>query len=44
MAQLVVDGKLDPHVGDVVPLERAGDALAGVEAGHTRGKVVISVP
>lgn len=44
LAQLVVDGKLDPHVGDVVPLERAADALAGVEAGHTRGKVVISVP
>lgn len=41
---LVADGKLDPHVGDVVPLERAGEALAGVESGHTRGKVVISVP
>lgn len=44
VAQLVVDGKLDPHVGDVVPLEHAADALAGVESGHTRGKVVISVP
>lgn len=43
LAQLVVDGKLDPHVGDVVPLERAGEALAAVEAGHARGKVVVSV-
>ncbi len=43
IAQLVADGKLDPHVGDVVPLERAGEALAGVEAGHTRGKIVIEV-
>jgi len=41
---LVADGKLDPHVGDVVPLERAAEALASVETGHARGKVVISVP
>ena len=41
---LVADGKLDPHVGDVVPLERAGQALASVETGHARGKMVISVP
>lgn len=43
LAQLVVDGKLDPHVGDVIPLERAGDALAAVESGHSRGKVAIEV-
>lgn len=41
---LVADGNLDPHVGDVVPLERAAEALAAVETGHARGKVVISVP
>lgn len=40
---LVADGKLDPHVSDVVPLERAGEALASVESGHTRGKIVIEV-
>lgn len=43
IVQLVADGKLDPHVSDVVPLERAGEALASVESGHTRGKVVITV-
>ncbi len=41
---LVADGKLDPHVTDVVPLDRAGEALATVETGHARGKVVVSVP
>ncbi len=41
---LVAEGKLDPHVSDVVPLDRAAEALASVESGHTRGKVVISVP
>ena len=44
IARLVSDGKLDPHVSDVVPLERAGEALASVETGHARGKIVISVP
>ena len=43
VARLVADGKLDPHVSDVVPLERAGDALHAVESGHARGKVVVSV-
>lgn len=43
VVQLVADGKLDPHVTDVVPLERAGEALAGVESGHARGKIVIEV-
>ena len=43
VAQLVATGKLDPHVSDVVPFERAGDALHAVESGHARGKVVIAV-
>lgn len=43
IVQLVADGKLDPHVSDVVPLERAGEALASVESGHARGKIVIEV-
>lgn len=41
---LVAEGKVDPHVSDIVPLENAAEALASVESGHTRGKVVISVP
>jgi len=44
IVRLVAEGKLDPHVSDVVPLDRAAEALASVESGHTRGKVVVSVP
>jgi NADPH2:quinone reductase len=40
---LVAEGKLDPHVEDVRPLSEAADALAAVEVGHARGKVVIEV-
>ena len=43
VAALIVDGKLDPHVEDIVPLDKAADALAGVEAGHAKGKIVIQV-
>ncbi len=43
VAQLVADGKLDPHVTDVVPFDKAADALAAVEVGHARGKIVIAV-
>lgn len=40
---LVAEGKLDPHVEDVRPLSEAAEALAAVEIGHARGKVVIEV-
>lgn len=40
---LVADGKLDPHVEDVRPLDEAADAVAAVEIGHARGKVVVEV-
>jgi NADPH2:quinone reductase len=43
VAQLVVSGRLDPHVTATYPLDRAAEALAAVEAGHTAGKVVIRV-
>jgi NADPH:quinone reductase-like Zn-dependent oxidoreductase len=43
VAAMVADGKLDPHVEDVLPLDRAADAIAAVEVGHAKGKVVISV-
>jgi NADPH:quinone reductase-like Zn-dependent oxidoreductase len=43
VATLVAEGKLDPHVEDVRPLEEAADAIAAVEIGHARGKVVIEV-
>jgi len=41
---LVAEGKLDPHVTDIVGLDRAGEALSSVESGHARGKVVVTVP
>ena len=40
---MVADGKLDPHVEDIRPFDEAAEALAAVEAGHARGKVVIQV-
>jgi NADPH:quinone reductase-like Zn-dependent oxidoreductase len=43
VAALVADGKLDPHVEDIRPLDEAADAIAAVEIGHARGKVVIHV-
>ncbi|MER6984914.1 zinc-binding dehydrogenase, partial [Streptomyces carpinensis] len=43
LADLVVRGDLDPHVTRTFPLERAGEALRGVEDGHARGKAVIEV-
>ncbi|GAA1996442.1 NADP-dependent oxidoreductase [Nakamurella flavida] len=43
LAQLVADGKLDPHVEDTFTLDQAAEALAGVEGGHSRGKIVITV-
>lgn len=43
LAALVADGKVDPHVVDVLPLDEAAAALAAVETGHSRGKVVLQV-
>jgi NADPH:quinone reductase-like Zn-dependent oxidoreductase len=43
VAGLVADGKLDPHVEDIRPLDDAAEAVAAVEAGHAKGKVVIEV-
>ncbi len=43
VAQLVVDGQLDPHVTRTFPLDQAGEALRTIEEGHARGKIVIEV-
>jgi NADPH:quinone reductase-like Zn-dependent oxidoreductase len=43
IGQLVADGKLNPHAVDVVPFDKAADAINGVESGHARGKVVIEI-
>ena len=44
LADLVAAGELRPHVEEVFPLERAADAHERIEAGHVRGKLVLSVP
>jgi NADPH:quinone reductase-like Zn-dependent oxidoreductase len=43
VARLVADGTLKPFVTEVFPLDRVGEALALVEAGHATGKVVVEV-
>lgn len=43
LARLIEDGKLDPHVEDVLSLDEAPAAVAAVETGHPRGKVVVQV-
>jgi NADPH2:quinone reductase len=44
LANLVADGKLDPHVSDVVDFADAATAIAAVESGHAAGKVVLAMP
>lgn len=41
VTDLVRRGIVDPHVVATVPLARAAEALAEVESGHARGKIVI---
>ena len=43
VAAMVADGKLDPHVEDIISLDDAADAVAAVEVGHAKGKVVIQI-
>lgn len=43
LGKLVAEGKLDPHVNDVVEFDDAPQAIASVESGHSLGKVVIRV-
>jgi NADPH:quinone reductase-like Zn-dependent oxidoreductase len=42
IARLVAEGKLDPHVNEVLSFDDAVQAMAAVESGHALGKVVIS--
>jgi NADPH:quinone reductase-like Zn-dependent oxidoreductase len=43
VAQLVVQGVLNPFVTNTFPLDQAAQALRLVEDGHAQGKVVIEV-
>jgi len=43
IATLAASGKVKPHVAKTFPLEKAAEALATVERGGSRGKIVLSV-
>ncbi|WP_344345552.1 zinc-binding dehydrogenase, partial [Kitasatospora putterlickiae] len=43
LAELVAAGELDPHIVSRYPLARAAEAIALVESGHARGKVVLDI-
>ncbi|MFJ3218975.1 NADP-dependent oxidoreductase [Kitasatospora sp. NPDC086801] len=43
LASLVATGELDPYITGRYPLAHAAEALALVESGHARGKVVLEV-
>jgi NADPH:quinone reductase-like Zn-dependent oxidoreductase len=42
LAELVEAGRLRPHVEHVLPLEQAAKAHELIEAGHTKGKIVLT--
>jgi NADPH:quinone reductase-like Zn-dependent oxidoreductase len=43
LRELLEAGKMTSVVDDVFPLERVGDALEHMGAGHPRGKIVVTV-
>jgi len=43
ITSLIESGVIRPVVDKVFPFEKTGDALAYVETGHAKGKVVITV-
>ena len=43
LADLLATGQVTPVIDRTYPLDEAADALRYVAAGHTRGKVVITV-
>ena len=43
VARLAAEGKLDPHVTEIVPFDQAAVAIASVESGHPLGKVVLRI-
>lgn len=43
LTRLVDAGSLRPHIAEVVPFEKAAEALAKVAGRHTRGKIVVQI-
>jgi NADPH:quinone reductase-like Zn-dependent oxidoreductase len=43
LAELIEAGQLTPSIGATYPLDHASDAMRDLQAGHARGKLVITV-
>jgi NADPH:quinone reductase-like Zn-dependent oxidoreductase len=43
LRELIEAGKLTPRIGGSYPLGEAAEAMRALEAGNTRGKIVITV-
>lgn len=43
-AALIDQGLLKPHIAHELPLQRASEAHRLIEAGHTTGKIVLTIP
>jgi NADPH:quinone reductase-like Zn-dependent oxidoreductase len=43
LAQLIETGQLTPTIDKTYPLDQAPDAMRHLQAGHARGKIVITV-
>ncbi len=43
LRELIQDGKVRPVIDGTYPLSRMSEAMAHLETGHARGKVVIAV-
>ena len=43
LAELIEAGDITPVIGGTYPLQQAPDAMRSLEAGHARGKLVITV-
>jgi NADPH:quinone reductase-like Zn-dependent oxidoreductase len=43
LRDLIQEGKVRPVIDEVYPLSRMSEAMAHLETGHARGKVVIAV-
>ncbi|WP_411341849.1 NADP-dependent oxidoreductase [Sphingopyxis sp. J-6] len=41
LAQLIVDGKLEPVIDRIFPFAEIGDAIAYLESGRAKGKIVV---
>jgi NADPH:quinone reductase-like Zn-dependent oxidoreductase len=43
LARLIEAGQLTPVIGKTYPLRQAADAMRHLQAGHARGKLVLTV-